>query len=64
VIHSIAARNVHENIGCTQQGGSSLILFGHLTEQLDRNESGKDPTGLGQWMVMRLQGNRVQTQIV
>jgi hypothetical protein len=47
VIQSIAAHNVHENIGHTQQEGTSLILFGHLTEQLDHNESRKDPTGLG-----------------
>jgi hypothetical protein len=46
-IQSIVAQDVHENIGCTQQGGTSLILFGHLTEQLDHNESGKDLTGLG-----------------
>jgi hypothetical protein len=61
VIQSITAHNVHENIGHTQQGGTSLILFSHLTEQLDCNESRKDPTGLGQWMVMMLQGNGIQT---
>ena len=47
VIQSIVAHNVHENIGRTQQGGASLILFGHLTEQFDHNESWKDPMGLG-----------------
>jgi hypothetical protein len=31
VIQPIIAHNVHENIGCTQQGGTSLIKFGHLT---------------------------------
>ncbi len=41
---SIAAHKVHENIGRIQQGGTSLLLFGHLTQQLDPNESGKDPT--------------------
>ena len=46
-IQSIVAHNVHKNVGQVQQGGTSLILFGHLTDQLDHNESGKDPTGLG-----------------
>jgi hypothetical protein len=32
VIQSIIAHNVHENIGPTQQGGTGLLLFGHLTE--------------------------------
>ncbi len=46
-VQSVVAHNVHENIGRTQQGGTSLLLFGHLTEQLDHDESGKDDTGLG-----------------
>jgi hypothetical protein len=43
-IQSIVAHNVHENIGRTQQGETSQVLFGHLSEQLDHDESGKDPT--------------------
>jgi hypothetical protein len=46
-IHSIVAHNVHENVGKIQQGGTSLVMFGHLTQQIEGNESGKDPTGLG-----------------
>jgi hypothetical protein len=34
-IHSILAHNVHENIGRCQQGGTSLMLFRRLIEQLD-----------------------------
>jgi hypothetical protein len=60
-IHSIVAHNVHENV---QQGGTSMILFGHLTQQLDGNESGKDPSGLGRWTVMTLQGDGVWTRII
>ncbi len=45
-IQLIVAHNVHENIGMTQQGGTSLLLFGHLMDQLDHNKSGKAPTGL------------------
>ncbi len=58
------AHNVHENVGQVQQGGTSLILFGHLIEQLNHNESGKDPTGLGRWTVMSLEGDGVRTRIV
>ena len=63
-IQSIVAHNVHENIGKVQQGGTSLILFGHLTQLLDPNESGKDPTGLGRWTVMTLQGEGVRTRMI
>ncbi len=63
-IHSIVSHNVHENIGRVQQGGTSLLLFGHLTEQMDHNESGKDDSGLGQWTVITLQGGGVRTRVV
>lgn len=63
-IQSIAAHNVHENVGRIQQGGTSLLLFGYLTQHLDSNESGKDPTGLGRWSVMTLQGEGMRTQII
>jgi exonuclease III len=63
-IQSIAAHNVHKNVGKIQQGGTCLILFGHLTQQLDPNESEKDPTGLGRWSVMILQGEGVRTRII
>jgi hypothetical protein len=46
-IHSIVAHNVHENVGKIQQGGTSLVMFGHLMQQIEGNESGKDPKGLG-----------------
>ncbi len=61
---SIVAHNVHKNIGRVQQGETSLLLFGHLTEQLDKNESSKDETGLGRWSVMTLQGDRVCNRII
>jgi hypothetical protein len=64
MIQSIIAHNVHENIGPTQQGGISLLLFGHLTEQLNHNKSMKDPTGHRRWTVMMLQGEGVRTLLV
>jgi hypothetical protein len=63
-IHSIVSHNVHENIGRVQQGETSMLLFGHLTEQMDHNESGKDDSGLGWWTVITLQGDGVQTRVV
>jgi hypothetical protein len=63
-IQSIVAHNVHKNVGRVQQGGTSLLLFGHLTKQLDQNKSGKDETGLGRWSVTTLQGDNVRTRII
>jgi hypothetical protein len=36
-----------KKVGRVQQGGTNMILFGHLTEHFDHNESGKDTAGLG-----------------
>ena len=46
-LQSVVAHNVHENIGRVQEGGTSLLLFGSLMEQLDHDQTGKDKTGLG-----------------
>jgi hypothetical protein len=61
-VRSIVAHNVYMNISRVQQGGMSLLLFGHLTKQLNQNESSKDKTGLGRWSVMTLQGDGVCTR--
>jgi hypothetical protein len=63
-IQSIAAHNVNVNVGKTQQGGTNLILFGSITEQLDFERSGKDNTGLGRWTGMKLQGKGIRTRAV
>jgi hypothetical protein len=63
-IHSIVSHNVYENIGQVQQGGTSMLLFGHLTEQMDHNESGKDDSGLGWWTVITLQGDGIRARVV
>ncbi len=63
-VQSIVAHNVHNIFGKEQQGGTRLIMFGPITEQLDFNESGKDDMGLGCWTVMTLQRDGVQTGIV
>jgi hypothetical protein len=64
VVQSVIVHNVHENFGKVQQGGTSLIMFGPLTDQLDFNETGKDDTGLGHWSVMTGQGDCAWTRIV
>jgi hypothetical protein len=65
VIQSIAAHNIHENIGNIQEGGTSLLMFGPITEYLDIEQLGKNPTGLGRWLVMTVKGsNGSQTRIV
>jgi hypothetical protein len=58
-LQSVVAHNVHENIGRVQEGGTSLLLFGPLTEQLDNDQPGKDESGLGHWSVMTLRGDGV-----
>ena len=63
-IQSIVAHNIHENIGQIQQGGTSLFLFDHLTEQMDCNKCSKDESGLGQWTFLTLQGDGIQTRVV
>ena len=64
-VRSVVAHNVHENIGKTQEGGTSMLLFGPLTEYLDMSEGGKDESGLGRWVVMTLKGsNETITRIV
>jgi hypothetical protein len=63
-LQSVVAHNVHENIGRVQEGGTSLLLFGPLTEQLDNDQPGKDKLGLGCWSVMMLRGDGVRTRVV
>ena len=46
-VRSVAAHNVHENIGRAQEGGTGLLCFGPLIEQYDYEHSGKEDTGLG-----------------
>ena len=63
-IQSVVVHNIHKNVGRVQEGGTSLLLFGALTEQLAHDQSGKDETGLDQWSVMTLKGEGVQTRVV
>ena len=51
-IRSVEAHNVHNNVGRAQEGGMRLMNFGPMIEQYDLDNSGKDDTGLGRWVVM------------
>ncbi len=55
-IQSVVAHNVQEDLGCVQEGGTSLMAFGNITEHLVHNQPGKDKTGLGHWLVMTFKG--------
>ena len=46
-IRTQTGHNRHENVGRTQQGGTSLLLYGQLIDQYNFEASGKDDTGLG-----------------
>jgi hypothetical protein len=63
-LQSVVVHNIHENIGRVQEGGTSLLLFGSLMEQLDNGQPGKDESGLGRWTVMMLRGDGVRTRVV
>jgi hypothetical protein len=64
-IQSVMAHNTHENIGRVQEGWTSLLAFGTVTEYLDYQQLGKDETGLGRWSVKTFKGdNGVQTRVV
>ena len=58
-IRSIVAHNVHENLPQKRnlEGGTAMLLYGPLIQQLDLSESTKDEVGLGRWVVMTVQGN-------
>ena len=55
-IRAIQAHNVHENVSKVQEGGTGILAFGPITEQLDHLNSGADETGLGRWSYMRFTG--------
>ena len=55
-IRAVVGHNVHENVSKAQEGVVASLLFGPLIEQYNFEESGKDNTGLGRWVVMTFQG--------
>ena len=64
-IQSIAAHNVHENVGRIQEVGTSMLLYGPLVYQYDFKHSDKDDTGIGRWVLMAFQVSEgIKTRIV
>ena len=64
-IRTITGHNMHKNVGRTQQGGTSLILYGDLIDYYDFEGSDKDNTGLGHWVHMVFQGSEgIVTRVV
>ena len=61
----LCGHNVHENVGRTQQGGTSLLLYGPLIDQYNFEASGKDDAGLGRWVVMVFRGSEgITTRVI
>lgn len=66
-IRTVAAHNRHEGreAGRVQEGGTAMLLFGELIEQYDFEESGRDSSGLGRWVVMVFRGEEgLTTRVV
>ena len=64
-IRSIAAHDVHKNVGIIKEGGTIMLLYGTLVAHYNFKHYGKDDTGLGRWMIMLFKGyKRIKTRIV
>ena len=64
-VRSQIGHNTHENISRRQEGGTGMVLYGELIDQYDASESGRDPSGLGSWVVMVFWGSDgITTRIV
>ena len=55
-ICSVAGHNVHENVGRVQEGGTAVMAFGPIIEQMDYDSSQCNALGLGRWTFMRFIG--------
>ncbi len=52
-LRAVAVDNIHKNVGKYQEGGTAMLVYGHLIDQYDMEESGKDDLGLGRWTFMQ-----------
>ena len=56
---------MHENVGRVQEGGTALIEYGPIIEQLDLSSSNKNELGLVIFVIMTSLGSdNVKTKIV
>ena len=64
-LRAIASHNVHESVGKYQEGGTAVLTYGDLLQQLDQEGSGRDDLGLGRWTHMRFVGeDRIVTRVI
>ena len=63
-VRLVTAYNSHENVAPGQEGGSGLLIFGPLIDQLDMKSSGNDESGLGRWSMIVVKGDGIQTQTI
>ncbi len=63
-IQSVVVHNLHEEFGRVQEGGTSLMAFGAITEHLVYDQTGKDERGLGRWSVMTFKEENGLTCVV
>lgn len=66
-VRAVSAHNSHEGreVGRFQEGGTAALVFGQLVEQYDFDTSGRDPSGLGRWVVLVFRGsNGIVTRVV
>jgi hypothetical protein len=63
-IQSVVAHNVHENFDKVQEGGTSLMAIGPLTEYIEHDQPGRDETGLGRWSVMTFKEDVGRTWVI
>ncbi len=64
LIQLVVAHNVHKNIGNVQEGGTSLMVIGSLSEYIKNDQPRKDETGLGRWSVMTFKGDKGRTRVL
>ena len=63
-VRLVVAHNSHKNIAPVQEGGTGILVFGPIIEQLDMKSSGKNRSGLGQWTMVTIKGDGIQTRII
>ena len=60
-IRSIVAHNMHENVSRVQEGGMAALIFGPMIQHLCPDQTHKDETGLGRWVVTMFMGHQGYT---
>ena len=63
-VRSVVSHNVHKNIGRVQEGGTSVMMFGTITDHILGDEPTKDESGLGRWSVMTIAGGGIKTRVI